>query len=274
MSAEEESFRRVLDHIADEVTFEPGYYNEAYLSRRIAARMRRRDAGNHDEYLSVLRGDPEEKAALLDALTINVTEFFRNPEVWEALRPIVRDLTDSHRSARIWSAPCADGREPYSLVMLAADDGEADERNLDVLATDISEEALATARKGVYEATRTTDIGAELDPLDDYEPYVEREGDYFRVRDRVKRLVEFDIHDLVRDGSREGFDLAFCRNLLIYIDAEHKQTVFDTVARSIDIGGYLVIGKTETVPPERRDVFDAVSKGCRVYRKVDAVEGN
>lgn len=272
--ADERAFRRVLDHIDDEVSFEPGYYNEAYLSRRIAARMRRQDAANHDEYLAVLRRNPAEKRALLDALTINVTGFFRNPEMWAALRPVVRELTDGRGRADVWSAPCADGREPYSLVMLAADDAAARAGALDVLATDISEAALTAAREGVYETTRTTDIGEELAPLEAYEPYVARDGDRFRVREKIKRRVTFETHDLVTDGRRGPVDLAFCRNLLIYIDAEHKSTVFDTVAGSVAVGGYLVIGKTETVPPGRRDAFEAVDKRCRVYRKVAEIDAD
>jgi len=263
-----EGFMRVVRHIQDEVDFEPEYYNEAYLNRRISARMRRQDANTYDEYLSVLKDDPSEKEALMDSLTINVTNFFRNGKMWEALREVVQDLTDNNRSVKAWSAPCADGREPYSLYMLAMDDRNIDESRLSVLGTDISDEALENARKGVYETTRTTDIGEELSLLDHPENYVDVEENTFTVKPEVRRQIDFERHDLVQDGPKRNFDLIFCRNLLIYIDSEYKLPVFDTLTSSLKHGGYLVVGMTETVPQEIRGDFEPVSKRCRIYKYV------
>jgi chemotaxis protein methyltransferase CheR len=264
---DERGFQRVIKHIADKVDFEPGYYNDAYLGRRITARMRRCKAEDYDSYLTVLRRDDEERDLLLDSLTVNVTNFFRNPEMWEALRPVLRELTAERRRVNAWSAPCADGREPYSMAMLAKDDPEIVARKLSILGTDIDREALAAARRGEYETTRTTDIGGELEPLSDAAAYVRQEGDQFRVRDAVTRLVEFERHDLIRDGSKSDFDLVMCRNLLIYIDTEYKQAIFDTITDSIRDGGYLVIGMTESLPPASREVFTPVDKRRRIYRK-------
>src|SRR6056297_161670 len=99
-----DAFLRVIRHIQDEVDFEPEYYNEAYLNRRISARMRRQDVEEYDAYLSVLKDDPGEKEALMDSLTINVTNFFRNGKMWEALRPVLQELTAENRSVKAWSA--------------------------------------------------------------------------------------------------------------------------------------------------------------------------
>ncbi|ESP89566.1 CheR family methyltransferase [Candidatus Halobonum tyrrellensis] len=268
--AGDDGLERVIAFVEDAVPFEPGYYNEAYLGRRIAARMQRRDAADHDEYLGVLRDDDDEREALLDALTVNVTGFFRDPDMWADLRPVLRELSTERRRVNAWSAPCSDGREPYSLAMLAADDDEVTERRVDILATDISEPAIAAARAGVYETTRTTDIGAELGPLSEYEPYVEEDGTRFRVRDRIKQRVTFETHDLIRDGPKSDVDLLFCRNLLIYIDGAYKEPLFETLTASLGEGGYLVVGKTETVPPGCRGAFEPVAKRSRIYRYVGA----
>ena len=268
MSRADRGLAGVIDFVEEAVPFEPGYYNEAYLGRRVAARMQRRDAADHAEYLDLLRADDDERAALLDALTINVTGFFRDPDMWADLRPVLRGLSTERRTVSVWSAPCADGREPYSLAMLAADDDEVNERRVEVVGCDISEPAIAAARAGVYETTRTTDIGAELGPLSEYEPYVEQDGTSFRVRDRVKRAVTFETHDLIRDGPKSDVDLLFCRNLLIYIDGAYKEPLFETLCASLREGGYLVVGKTETVPPGCRDAFEPVAKRSRIYRYV------
>ncbi|GAA0214635.1 CheR family methyltransferase [Halobaculum roseum] len=258
----------VIEFVEDRVPFEPGYYNEAYLGRRIAARMQRRDADDHAEYRAILEDDDDEREALLDALTINVTGFFRDPDMWADLREVLRDLSEENGrgGVDVWSAPCADGREPYSLSMLAADDAEVDERRLRITAVDISEEALDAARAGVYETTRTTDIGEELAPLSDPETYVDQEENVFRVRESVKSRVAFEPYDLIRDGPKDDMDLVFCRNLLIYIDSEYKGRLFETLRDSLRPGGYLVLGKTETVPPDMREEFEPVAKRSRIYR--------
>jgi chemotaxis protein methyltransferase CheR len=265
---DETPFQGVLRQIDDTVPFEPGYYNESYLDRRITARMRRRETESHAEYERLLREDDGERQALMDALTINVTEFFRNRDMWDVLRDVLRERTSEQRRVRVWSAPSADGREPYSVAMLACDDPEIDESRLSVLGSDISEEALDNARAGVYHTTRTTDIAEELAPLSDPDRYVERDGDSFRVRPKVKRLVDFETHDLISDGARDPFDVVLCRNLLIYIDVDHKGALFDTLEASLADDGVLVLGMTESVPPDRSDRYEPIDKRRRVFRRV------
>ncbi|WP_280588106.1 protein-glutamate O-methyltransferase CheR [Halorubrum sp. Boch-26] len=264
----ETSFEGVLRQIDDTVPFEPGYYNESYLDRRITARMRRRDTDSHSEYERLLREDDDERQALMDALTINVTEFFRNPEMWDALRDVLRERTSEQRRVRVWSAPSADGREPYSVAMLACDDPDIDESRIEVLGSDISEEALENASEGVYHTTRTTNIAEELEPLSNPDRYVDRDGDTFQVRPAVQRLVDFETHDLIRDGSRGPFDVVLCRNLLIYIDVDHKGALFDTLEASLADDGVLVLGMTESVPPDRSDRYEPIDKRRRVFGRV------
>ena len=266
-SGDDAAFEGVLRQIDDTVAFEPGYYNESYLDRRITARMRRRDTESHAEYERILREDAEERQALMDALTINVTEFFRNPEMWDVLRDVLRERTANQRRVRVWSAPSADGREPYSVAMLACDDPEIDESRLEVLGSDISEEALESARSGEYHTTRTTDIAEELEPLSDPDRYVERDEDAFQVRPAVQRLVDFETHDLISDGARDPFDVVLCRNLLIYIDVDHKAALFDTLEASLAEDGVLVLGMTESVPPNRSDRYEPIDKRRRVFRR-------
>jgi len=268
MSAESRQFQRLLGFIESEMDFESGFYNDAYLDRRITARMRRTDTDSYRAYRNLLRRTDAEREALLDSLSINVTGFFRNPEAWEALRGVLRELTAQNRRVRLWSAPSADGREPYSAAMLALDDREIDADRVEILGTDINADILAEARTATYETSHTTDIAEELAPLDDYEPYVEEDDNTFRVKDRVTEMVEFEQHDLIRGRPKRDFDLVFCRNLLIYIDSEFKVPIFETIRGSLTPGGNLMIGMTETLPTECRDDFEAVDKQHRIYRRV------
>jgi chemotaxis protein methyltransferase CheR len=263
----EDSFARLTAFVEAEMNFATSHYNDSYLKRRFASRMRRRDTESYSEYHDLLAGDPEERQALLDALSINVTGFFRNPDVWEGVRDALRSLSADYRRVRAWSAGCADGREPYSLAMLALDDPRIDADALDVTATDINESALAAAREGVYTDSRTVDLAEQLSFLDDYGRFVDRDGDEYRIRDPVRELITFRHHDLIRDGPRPRCDLVLCRNLFIYIDGEYKEPVLDTVGRSMRPGAYLVIGKAETVPHSLRDEFVVLDSELRIYRR-------
>ncbi|MFB6162821.1 MAG: protein-glutamate O-methyltransferase CheR [Halococcoides sp.] len=265
-SGSQEGFQRLLETLENRLDFESGFYNDAYLDRRITARIRRTDVDEYDAYRRMLESDPEERDALLDSLSINVTGFFRNPEVWDRLRPILAELTDERRTVRIWSAPCADGREPYSVAMLARDTAAIDERRIDILGTDINADVLDRARRATYETSTTSDIESELEPLSDPTAFVERDGSTFTVSEEVRSMVSFERHDLVSGSAPGSFDLILCRNLLIYIDSAYKEPIFETILDGLDAGDYLVIGMTETVPVSLRNRFDPVDKRRRIYR--------
>jgi chemotaxis protein methyltransferase CheR len=264
---EERSFENLLDYIGRELDFESDFYNNAYLDRRITARMRRTDRDSYSSYKRLLESDDDEKDSLLDSLSINVTGFFRNPEAWEKLRTVLRDLTAENRRVRVWSAPCADGREPYSIAMLALDDPDIKARSIEITATDINPDILEVARDGVYETSQTSDIAGELEPLDEYEPYIDQDENRFAVKDRVKEMISFEQHDLIRGDPKRDFDLVLCRNLLIYIDSSFKVPIFETIRNSLRDGGYLMIGMTETLPTQSRDGFEPVHKQQRIYRR-------
>lgn len=259
----------VIRYIADQMAFEPDSYNESYLDRRVSARMRRTDCEEYASYLDVLTSEADERAALLDALSVNVTSFFRNPAVWEGLRDVLRELTENRRTVRCWSAACADGREPYSIAMLARDDPEIRDRSIEITATDIDAETLEEAREGVYESTRTTDIGGQLDPLSDPADHVRisEDGTSFAVKPSVKRTISFEQHDLISGSKKSGYDLVLCRNLLIYIDRSYKEPIFETLTDAIRADGILTIGKSETLPRTFRDEYEPYDRSNHIYRR-------
>lgn len=264
-SITDRSFRRLLDYIEESLSFATSSYNDAYLDRRITARMRRRSVERYGDYRALLDEEPAERTALLNALSVNVTSFFRNPDVWAALRDVLAELAASGR-VRVWSAACSDGREAYSTAMLAHDDDRIDPADVEILGTDIKREILDAARTGEYRASETNDVAKQLEPLADADRFVERDGDVYRVTDEVRSLVSFRRHDLVQQRPPQTFDLVLCRNLFIYINAGAKAAIFDTLGSALDPDGYLTIGMTETVPPSCRDRFEPVEKRLRIYR--------
>ncbi|SDQ47180.1 CheR family methyltransferase [Natronobacterium texcoconense] len=265
----DDSFEELLSFVETELQFATSHYNDSYLDRRVSSRMRRTGSDSYEEYLSVLRDDPDEQEALLEAMSINVTGFFRNPDVWAGIAGVLETLSDENRNVNVWSAACADGREPYSLSMLAHDVDGIDESRVDVLGTDISEPALETARDGVYEESRTVDMDDQLSFLDDYTRYVDRDDRTYRIEDDIQDLVSFERHDLINDDPKSGFDLVVCRNLFIYIDNEYKRSMLEVIAESLRPNGYLVIGKAETIPPTLKSAFSVHDARLRIYQRDD-----
>jgi chemotaxis protein methyltransferase CheR len=264
-TGDDDAFEELLAYVESSLSFATSSYNRSYLDRRISARMRRRHVDDYEAYHEILRDEEEEQEALLNALSVNVTSFFRNPEVWEGIREIIAELSEQGRT-RIWSAASSDGREAYSAAMLALDDDRIDPGRIDILGTDIKPEILRAARRGEYHASETNDLGEQLEPLADSDRYVERDGDTYRVTDEVRDLVSFRRHDLVQEDPPRTFDLVICRNLFIYINREAKQAIFETLSSAVRPGGYLTIGMTETVPASCRERFDPVDKRLRIYR--------
>jgi len=256
------AFDDLIDYIESETSFASSYYEESYLDRRISARMRRTRSDDYGEYYELLRQDEDERAELLDTLSVNVTSFFRDEDVWAALGDVLGDISAGRGAIDVWSAACADGREPYSVAMLAHD---RDVGPVDVLATDIDDNALDRARQGVYRSTRTTDIDEQLDFLSTPEAYVETDGDRIAIGDEIKRDVTFKRHDLITGDPKSGFDVVLCRNVCIYLDSEYKRPILETVSRSLSSGGYLVLGQTETLPPDIKSEFEPVDPRLRIY---------
>jgi chemotaxis protein methyltransferase CheR len=260
-------FDRLLTYIEESMGFATSMYNDAYLDRRISARMRRNDTDGYRAYQRLLESNDGEQQELLDTLSVNVTSFFRNPDVWEALRPVLRELTATGRT-KVWSAACSDGREAYSLAMLAHDDPQVREDRIRITGTDIKQEILRKATRGEYHASETNDLEEQLAPIGDYGRYIERNENSYRVVPSLRRMVTFQRRDLIRESPPDEFDLVLCRNLFIYIDSDAKRAVFETLGTGLRPDGYLTIGMTETVPANCRSWFEPVEKRLRIYRNV------
>jgi len=263
----DEAYERVTTYVEDEIGFATSHYNDSYLKRRLSSRMRRTGVDGYAEYYELLEGNEAEAQELLDTLSINVTGFFRNPDVWEGIRDVLRELSDANERVHVWSAACADGREPYSLAMLAMDDARVDAEKFHFYGTDINDESLQTAQYGEYSSSRTVDVEEQLSFLSNFHAYVDQSGESFRMREAVRRKVTFAKHDLINDDPKSGFDLVVCRNLFIYIDNEYKRPILRTIAESLKRGGYLVIGKAETIPPQLKSAFEVLDGRLRIYRR-------
>jgi chemotaxis protein methyltransferase CheR len=270
VTEEDAEFAALARQIASASGFAVGAYKDKCIRRRIAVRMRACGVHTYDAYRTLLAGSPQEYERLRDALTINVTRFYRNGETWNLVRRTVLPVLLDGRWAelRAWSAGCASGEEPYSLAVLAADHldraGRGDDlARVTIDATDIDRVCLERARAGSYRSEGLVELPDGL-----ADRYFEPDGPGRRVVERVRRRVQVHELDLSREQPpRAGYDLILCRNVVIYFDRGTQERLFQVFADALVPGGFLVLGKVETLFGPARERLTLVDPRERIYRR-------
>ena len=260
-----------MEKITRDRGFQCSSYKDKCLRRRIAVRMRAKGASGCAEYSGMLDSDPREYERLMHALTINVTKFFRNAETYSAIeqRVIPALLERSEPEIRIWSAGCASGEEPYSITMLLHRHVESEKSaarldSVSVVGTDIDLECLDRAERASYTESALGDT-----PTDLRDRYFTRESELYTVVPEIRRRLRFQHSDLLHFKSPvDEPHLIVCRNVIIYFEREAQDALFAFFHRTLAQGGFLVLGKVETLLGEARGLFSAVNARERVFRKV------
>jgi chemotaxis methyl-accepting protein methylase len=268
-AAEEAAFAALARKISSGAGFTIGAYKDKCMRRRIAVRMRACGVHSYADYQALLDRSPGEYERLRDALTINVTRFYRNAETWSLLRrEVMPDLCQAGTELRIWSAGCSSGEESYTVAILIADlldrAGRPEQlERVTIDATDIDRASLDRASTARYRREALTDLPGELAAS-----YFEPDGEQLRVIARVRRRVLVRPLDLSRERPpRRGYQLILCRNVVIYFDRPMQEGLFQTFADALEPGGYLVLGKVETLFGPARDRLVLVDPRERVYRR-------
>ena len=243
-------------------------YKRRTLMRRIERRQGIRQVDTLRDYLEVLRRDPAEIAALADDLMLSVTRFFRDADSFAALRreaiePLLAQRRHG-RPLRIWVAGCATGEEAYSIAMAVAEcAGSAiDPALVKILASDIDDKALETARAGRYPAGIAADVGAER-----LERFFLAEGDGYAIRKELRDVVVFARQNLLSDPPFSQLDLVSCRNVLIYAEAEAQKRAIATFHFALNPGGLLFLGSAETTSGAD-GLFETISAKHRLFRRI------
>src|SRR5262245_3800070 len=234
------------------------------ILRRLARRMQLNHRVGFEQYLALLREKPDEVQALFDDLLISVTNFFRDPASWEALRvqvvvPLV-ERARSDESIRVWVPGCATGEEAYTLAILFREEISRRDFACDlvIFGSDVDQSSLATAREGVYPAAIAADISETR-----LARYFRAEGEHYRVTNEVRDSVVFAVHSVLRDPPFSKLHLISCRNLLIYLDRELQAQLQNVFRYGLRDDGYLFIGVSETADAE---LFEPLDKQHRIYR--------
>lgn len=217
-------------------------YKEKQMKRRIDTLIRRHGTDDYEVFLGMLKNDKAVFEEFVSYLTINVSEFYRNPDQWkymdENVFPELVKKFGNH--LKIWSAACSTGDEPYSLVMALSK--HVPLSNIKIHATDIDKQILAKAQIGLYNEKSIAGVPDEFK-----KKYFEKIGSSYKISDEIKKHVEFSQHNLLADKYETGFHLIVCRNVLIYFTDEAKDDIFAKYYKSLNPGGMLFIGSTEQI---------------------------
>ena len=245
-------------------------YKDTYIKRRVAIRMRSTHCRDAGDYCNLLRQSPHELDLLQKALTIHVSQFFRNPSMFDKLRTeILPGLFQERRAhgggpLRLWCLGCAGGEEPYSLAIILREYFSKELRTVQAVinATDIDAETLTSARQAEYAEERLKDV-----PAAQKERYFRRSGHLFRLVPEIREMVNFLQSDITHTSGHIPSDLVVCRNTLIYFTRPDQEKILHGVADSMPDGGILVLGKSETLVGDVRRRFEAVCPVERIYRR-------
>ena len=233
---------------------------------RLARRLRRLGLKNFDDYCALLdTGNKEEMLEFTNAITTNLTSFFREVHHFEFLKqkllPSLIQKKRSEKKLRIWSAGCSTGEEPYSIAMVIRSLSTLDNWDVKILATDLDTNVIDTGKKGIYSCEKIETIPSE------YHNYFSKDesSENVEVKDRVKQLISFKRLNLLQDWPMKGrFDFIFCRNVVIYFDNDTQRKLFDRYANILTTDGHLFIGHSENL----NKVCDRFSSiGRTVYLK-------
>ncbi|MEN8908121.1 MAG: protein-glutamate O-methyltransferase CheR [Clostridiales bacterium] len=216
-------------------------YKEKQMKRRIDALINKNGFKNYQEYIVVLKKDRKLLEEFVNYLTINVSEFYRNPEQWEMLEnEILPELLKNTKRLKIWSSACSTGDEPYTLAMVLSNLIGLDQ--ISIYATDIDDTAIDKAKKGVYDKKSLENLPNKL-----RNKYFIQSNNKFVIKDSIKNCVKFGKINLLKDIYPTNLDLIVCRNVVIYFTDDAKNRIYSNFSDSLKKDGILFVGSTEQI---------------------------
>ncbi len=252
-------FTRFYKFVLQEFDIDLLGYKPNQLQRRILTMMSRCGANNLDEYMVLIKKDKTVRIKFLDYITINVTEFYRNPQMFVELNSFIKSELNYNNPLKIWSAACSIGSEPYSVAMMLKELSPRGRHK--IIATDLDENILNEAKAGEYS-------NAEIKNISDIQlkKYFKSENDKFIINQEVKELVTFKKHDLILDDYEGNFDIIICRNVVIYFTNDVKDKIYTKFSKALKSGGLLFIGATESIYGYKNLGFEKLS--TFIYKKL------
>lgn len=267
---DDQGFLAIRKRMLKERGLDLSQYKDNCLKRRIDVRLRAVGAQTYMDYMAVLERDPSEYDRLLDDLTINVTQFFRDTKTFKVIKDVVirkiisAKQKQNRKIIRVWSAGCATGEEPYSIGILFNEilGIKINCFFISIYATDIDVNSLKKARAAEYDNDSVSEVEENI-----LRRYFLYDGKY-KLKEEITKMIKFKHHNLIADEPFTHMDIILCRNALIYFSRELQQKLFREFYEGLNKGGYLILGKTESLTGEPARMFQPINIEERIYQKV------
>lgn len=257
---DDQDFIGFIKNVKDSTGIDLAQYKEAQMKRRLTSLRNKIGYLTFLEYFQAMIKDQNLFNEFLDRMTINVSEFWRNPNRWETLQnTLLPEMLSRNNRIKCWSAACSSGEEPYSLAMILADKNVLNRSQ--IIASDIDSEILNKAKQGLYIDRSIKDVP---------EPYLNKyfskqEPMSYLINDQLKKAVQFEKKNLLLDSFDSNFDLIICRNVMIYFTESAKSNLYGKFSEALKQGGILFVGSTEQIFSPEQYQFE--SAGTFFYRK-------
>lgn len=263
---EDYNFKRFRDIIYTSSGINFTEINRPILESRLKDRLKKTNIKSLDEYYKIITTEPEELKVLLDAITTNLTSFFRNTIQFYGLEnyilpEIQKRKTD--KKIKIWSAGCSTGEEPYSIAMVVKEKMDPSWQ-CEIIASDISFNSLMKAKEGFYHSSKVSGIPPNL-----LKKYTIPIGDGYQIIEDLKKMIRFDYHNLKYDSGLRNFDIVFCRNVIIYFDTKAQIEVINRIYEAMADNSYLFIGHSESLfGMNTKFIFTKIGEACLYIKKI------
>lgn len=272
--AQNHHFNKLKESIEREVAFVTSNYADHFISRRIECRLRalNLELTDYFKYEQILNGDSGEQKKLLKELTIHVTHFFRDKSLWDTLsNKLIPDLINQKKSVnsnriRIWSAGSSTGEEACTILMCfhEALGSKFYDYDIRIEAHDFDHPTVEFARQGIYDELQFKETDSQI--KNKYFDLLE-DGRY-KVKSLISKHISFNQSDILSVNRPRNMDLVFCRNTVIYFTPPTKIKLYEEIHKSVlNNNGYFVMGKTETLLGESRELFEVYDSAERIYHK-------
>ncbi len=260
MNGMRDDYNQFIEQIKRKTGIDLSLYKEGQMKRRLTSLYEKKGYKSFKEYYQLLEKNQEELIEFLDRMTINVSEFFRNYKRWEILEnKILTEMLKENKRPKVWSAACSTGEEPYTLSMVLSNFLPLGD--IRVNATDIDSNVIARAKLGTYQERSLQEVPNSIKGK-----YFKEQDGLYKVKDEIKRTVNFKKQNLLSDPFEPGHDLIVCRNVLIYFTEEAKEQLYHKFSNALKKGGILFVGSTEQIFQPAKYGFEVVD--TFFYRKV------
>jgi chemotaxis protein methyltransferase CheR len=257
---QDQDFSQFIARIKKKTDIDLSQYKEAQMKRRLTTLRMKHGFSTFDEYWKALDSNRSLLNEFLDRMTINVSEFYRNPSRWEVLQKrFLPEMLKGGGRIKIWSAACSTGEEPYTLAMILSELGATQRASL--LATDLDINVLNKAKEGMYLERSIRDVPASCK-----KNFFKQQDGAYVIADELKRHIQFKQQNLLHDPFDTSFDLIVCRNVMIYFTEEAKHLLYHKFAKALKPGGLLFVGSTEQIFSPAQYGFEAAD--TFFYRRV------